>query len=165
MACYSLSILTKWILRIYWYWQYCFLTASSWSKVLKETLFLLWFLLLLAWNQVKKITNQKKNFANKNCSKSNKKCYKRIKKYSRKKIDLCVANCDLIFPRGIYCGIVWPYSCVIWPFHGLNGLFMVFHGKISILLDLYRLFSRSKNKIQIHLVLFLFNWKPFPILP
>ena len=91
-----------------------FLTASACSKVLKEVL-------LLAWNNVPKILQiEQKMFAKKICFESNKNFYKRNKKCWRKKIDPCVAKCDLEFPYGIYCGIVWPYNCLKWPFYGLS---------------------------------------------
>ena len=57
-------------------------------------------------------------------------------------------------------GLVWPFIALyglarpiffIWRHMVLYRLFIVFYGKISISLDLYRLFSQSW--IQIHLVL------------
>ena len=99
---------------------FIYLTASACSKVLKEALLFLLLILLMPWNQVQKILqieqknfqSQQNIFANKILSKSNKKC-------SRMKTDPYLGNSDLAFPFGIYCGIVWPYNCLLWPFHGL----------------------------------------------
>ena len=108
------------------------LTASS-SKVLKEALLV--FLLGLAGNHEQKMFQIEQ--------KGNKKCPWEQKRFIKASV--------------AHYGIEWPCMALYGRFtlYGVLWSYMAFYGKISILLDLYRLFSRSQ--IQIHLVLFFIH--------
>ena len=88
----------------------------------------------------KQSQGEQKMFADENCSKLNRKLWKRDKK-----IAVSMNYHGLVRPSLALNVLI---MVLFLAFHGLLWPFNVFYGKISILLALYRLFSRSK--IQIH---------------
>ena len=59
-----------------------------------------------------------------------------------------VVHYGIEWPCMALCGLVWPCTDFL-PYMGSYGLawsYMAFYGKISILLDLYRLFRGHRSK-------------------